>query len=352
MWGFCTVECVEYSVLWSDVTSYSLDKGICCLYFQNITKSEYSQLSQLSISHRFCRSNKMDTTSKKYTNMTFTVKSKRRRQYEGCQNSFSQEHCCRLGFSGMRYKNEGITIQTLRTTHMVTEGHRLEDCKLQHVPPRNKHAKEWIFCLPVRLVWCPWNWLVLLWSQTILGLRQLGEWYVLLEASLQDTIHSNQVDQLQRWFCENTLSHLSSPGRVSHCAQPGGNVTGIKIIMNIKIMNTHGLCCTLPFNIISRMDFTCQSNEGHKRKTKPFAKSCKSYPSQRLWCFLEGLTNCGCFKQFTAFVSQALTILSYSGFYLNRQHPLQSETKQRKNKNKSETKLTHKSHTENRYKGK
>lgn len=99
-----------------------------------------------------------------------------------------------------------------------------------HLTPRNKHAMEGIFCLPVRLVWCLWNWLVLLWSQTILILRQLGEWYVLLGASLQDTIHWNQVDQLQRWFCESTLSHLSSPGRVSHCAQPGGNVTGTKII--------------------------------------------------------------------------------------------------------------------------
>lgn len=142
------------------------------------------------------------------------------------------------------------SFQTSRTTHTVTEGHTPEDCNLQHETPRNKHATEWIFCLPVHLVWCPWNLLVLLWSQTILGLRQLGEWYVLLGASLQDTIHSNQVDQLQRWFCENTLSHLSSPGRVSHCAQPGGNVTGIKIIIDIKIMNTHGLCYTLPFNII------------------------------------------------------------------------------------------------------
>lgn len=229
------------------------------------------------------------------------------------------------------------SFQILRTTQTVTEGHTPEDCNLQHEAPRNKHAIEWIFCLPVRLVWCPWNWLVLLWSQTILGLHQLGEWYVLLGASLQDTIHSHQVDQLQRWFCENTLSHLSSPGRVSHCAQPGGNVTGIKIIMNIKIMNTHCLCCTLPLNIISRMDFTYQGNEGHKRKTKPFAKFCKSYPSQQRWCFLEGLTNCGCFKEFTAFVSQALTILSYSGFYLNRQHPLQSEMKQRKNEKKKNT---------------
>lgn len=158
------------------------------------------------------------------------------------------------------------SFQTSRTTHAVIEGHTSEVHNLQHETLRNKHATKWIFCLPAHPVWCPWNRLVLLWYQTILSLHQLGEWYVLLVASLQDTIHSNQVDQLQRWFCENTLSHLSSPGQVSHCAQPGGNVRGIKIITNIKIMNTHGLCCTLHFNILHRMDFTCQGNKGHKRK--------------------------------------------------------------------------------------
>jgi len=249
-----------------------------------------------------------------------------------CSHRSAAADCGLLGCDAKM--NALQSFQTSRTTHTVTEGHTPEVCNLQHETPRIKHATEWIFCLPVHLVWCLWNWLVLLWSQTILALHQLGEWYVLLEASLQETIHSNQVDQLQRWFCENTLSHLSSPGRVSHCAQPGGNVTGIKIIMNIKIMTTHGLCYMLPFNIISRMDFTCQGNKGHKRKMKPFAKSCKSYPAQRHWCFLEGLTNCDYFKEFKAFVSQALTILSYSGFYLNRQHPLQSEMKQRKNETK------------------
>ena len=243
-------------------------------------------------------------------NVTFTVKSKDEGSMEDVIIRSHSSVAADWGLLGWDAKTKALqSFQTSRTSHTVTEGHTPEDCNLKHEPPRNKHATEWIFCLPVHLVWCPWNWLVLLSSQTILGLRQLGEWYVLLGASLQDTIHSNRVDQLQRWFCENTLSHLSSPGRVSRCAQPGGNVTGIKIIMNIKIMNTHGLCYTLPFNIISRMDFTCQGNEGHKRKMKPFANSCKPYPSQRLSCFLEGLTNCGGFREFTTFVLQALTIL-------------------------------------------
>jgi hypothetical protein len=84
----------------------------------------------------------MDTMSEKCMNMTFTVKLKRS-QYEGCQNSFSQECCCRLGSSGCGAKMKALrSFQTSRITHTVKEGHTPEDCNLQHETPRNKQATE------------------------------------------------------------------------------------------------------------------------------------------------------------------------------------------------------------------
>lgn len=76
----------------------------------------------------------MDTASKKYMHMTSTVKSKRRRQYKGWQNSFSQECCCKFRSSGTWCWSEGITILRNIENHLHSDrGSHIRDFNLQHL---------------------------------------------------------------------------------------------------------------------------------------------------------------------------------------------------------------------------